>query len=162
MTLGTTQSGLIMQTRLEQLLSTLALEKDECILWPFGCSKAGYPMVWNGTKMIYGHSEICRHHRGERPCGTEAAHACGRRNCINKRHLDWKTPKANCADKLRHGTNCHPNRSQKGEKNPAAKISPIDVEAIRASTTPSETLAPLYGLSGSHIRRIRRGEAWHT
>lgn len=153
-----TQSGLIMQTRLDQLLSALSLERDDCIIWPFGCSKAGYPMVWDGEKMVYGHSEICRRAHGPRPPGTESAHSCGNRSCINKRHLRWATPKANCADKEKHGTNTRPDC--RGELNWAAKLSEIDVRAIRESDLSSRQIAPLYGITHGYVRLLRRREKW--
>lgn len=154
--------GATVQTRLEQLLLALSLETDDCLLWPYSRTTAGYPSVWHPDekRTVYGHVEILRRTRGERPPSHEAAHGCGNRACVNKRHLRWALPVDNTADKYGHGTMWHPNQSQKHEINPGAKLTHAQVMEIKNSTVASETLGPWYGVSGRQIRRIRRGEVW--
>lgn len=151
-------------TRIPQKLQfALGWKADECLLWPHGRFKAGYGAVWDGEKNAYCHVIICAHFNGPKPTPEhEAAHACGRGHdgCIAPRHLSWKTPKENCADRYAHGTASSPEKSQKGKSNAAAKLTPNEVQAIRNSSWASETLAPWFGISGGQIRRIRRGEAW--
>lgn len=80
---------------------------DECIEWPFRCS-GGYGHVSRRVPgapsasrvvcyMVYGAPPTRKH---------QAAHSCGKghKGCVNWRHLSWKTPRENEADKLLHGT----------------------------------------------------------
>jgi hypothetical protein len=85
---------------------------------------------------------------------SHAAHLNGDplNNCVE--NIAWKTPKANNADKLLHGTH------QAGEKHPRVKLSVAQVETIRASTLASRALAAQYGVNQSQIVRIKNGARW--
>lgn len=110
--------------------------------------------------MQYAHSTSCALRNGPRPEGTEAAHECGHPPCISGAHLNWKTPKGNAADRAKHGTLKDVRRSQPGERNKAHKLTEAEALELRAGSESSELVGPLYGVSGSTVRRIRRGESW--
>jgi hypothetical protein len=91
---------------------------------------------------------------GPRPVEQEACHGDGDRQNNALTNLRWGTHVDNCADRVAHGT--HPI----GEKNGGAKLTALEVQAIRASILDRNSLADTYGVSANHIDRIRRGERW--
>lgn len=92
---------------------------------------------------------------GSRPEGCEGAHQDGdQRNC-RLSNLKWKTPKANGADRIRHGT------SGKGAANACAKLTDDKVLAIRAATgTTRRELAVQYDVTETAIDKIIRRQRW--
>jgi hypothetical protein len=74
-------------------------------------------------------------------------------------NLRWSTHRDNQMDMRRHGT------MQDGEKCITAKLTPADVESIRAAIAAggrgtSRRLAGEYGLSVAQISRIKNGHRW--
>ncbi len=132
----------------------LLAESDECIEWPHGTSK-GYGRLWDGDKVVCVHVIACTHHHGERPDGTEVAHSCGNRSCVNRDHLRWATRQENLDDMIGHGTR------QYGERHPRAKLTAANVAVILsdASTTGVE-LAERFNVTPRTIYDIRHGRRW--
>lgn len=91
---------------------------------------------------------------GPCPEGLQVAHLNGRRDDPRLTNLAYVTAAENNNHKLAHGT------TQRGEQNPAAKITADDVRDIRASKAPYPVLSAKYGLTRCHISDIRRGAAW--
>jgi len=103
----------------------LVTETDECIVWPFNTTTKGYPSARINEKQALAHRHMCTLAHGEPPSeGLHAAHECGNRRCMNKRHLSWKTPKENEQDKFRHGT-------RKIGVSPSAKLTAEKVYGMR-------------------------------
>ncbi len=119
--------------------------------------KSGYYYVcaYAGRKVQYAvHEMVLTAFKGLRPAGYTASHLDGRpgNNVID--NLMWESHSENCNRKSKHGTR------QNGESNGFAKLSAAQVSEIRTSSLGSRRLAPLYGVSDAHIRKIRRGDAW--
>ncbi len=139
--------------RLKYLEDKYQLETDACLEWPFSVAGRGYGVVRLGGRQTYAHRVVCWLRHGDAPPGTEAAHSCGNRRCINKLHLRWATPIENCADKVRHGTN------NDGEKHGLSKLSNQDAAEIRkrSSFESQANISRSFGVSRMTISRLVRG-----
>lgn len=87
------------------LKEALLSNNDECILWPYYTMKNGYAQVGTHKGMVLAHRYVCIRRYGEPPKGKpQAAHKCGKKNCINPNHLYWANQTENEDDKHSHGT----------------------------------------------------------
>lgn len=79
-----------------------ALETDECVVWPFGRTAAGYgAVVIDGKQEKVHRLALKRRLRPPSPT-ARALHApliCHNKACLNYRHLRWGTDKDNAADR---------------------------------------------------------------
>lgn len=133
----------------------LTYEGDECLTWPFSRTTAGYGDM-NGQ---YVHRMVCEKVNGPPPTPKhQAAHSCGHGHlaCVTKRHLEWKTPARNAADKLLHGTH------HRGERHGQAKLTEAQVRAIRslAGTMLQKEIAERFGIHSSYVGQIQRRDCW--
>ena len=154
-TLGRTPEG----KPLEFLRRSIEHAGDACILWPYSKSSKGYAIIWSDGRLRSATRFVCEHHHGHPPTDQhEAAHSCGngRRGCINKHHLSWKTPTENAADKIGHGTHA------RGSKVNGAKLSEEDVRKIRSlrGRLTQAKIAEMFGVSRALIGYIYSGRAW--
>lgn len=137
------------------LRAHVAHEADDCLPWPFCKNDSGYGLAVVAGKQAAASRWMCRLAHGEPPAGRyEAAHACGRPDCVNPKHLRWDTPKGNQADRMRHGTH------NLGERNGNTKLTAADVAAIRAAPPDIAALVARYGVSKGCISKIRSGSRW--
>lgn len=86
-----------------------------------------------------------------------AAHENGDKSDNRLANLSWKTPKANCADRERHGT------AAKGERQGSAKLTAAAVQEIRRRRANGEyatDLAREFGVTSTTIYGIERGRIW--
>jgi hypothetical protein len=88
-----------------------------------------------------------------------AAHLCksGKLGCFNPRHLRWATVQENHDDMVIHGT------VLRGEAAPRAKLSALDVNAIRAGIKSGESqklIAEKFQVDPSTISLIATGKRW--
>lgn len=123
---------------------------DDCVLWPLAHPN-GYGQLGHNGQLHYAHRLMCEMAHGPAPEGKiEAAHNCGNGLCVNPRHLEWKTPSANQADRATHGTK---SRGRVG------KISPEQAAEIRAlrGTLSQEQIAARYGITRSNVSHIQCG-----
>jgi hypothetical protein len=91
------------------------------------------------------------------PEGMEACHNDGNRTNNRLLNLRWDTPKGNCADRKKHGTN------PAGERNPKAKLTEFDVleivELIELGYTKA-SISRVFRVSESAILSIAKGINW--
>jgi hypothetical protein len=125
----------------------------DCVLWQYQLTPSGYG-IYRSQRV---NRAVCERLYGPCPPGMEAAHECGVRACFNPRHLHWKTPLENGKDKIKHGT------SGRGEKNPQAKLTAMQVLEIRERREAGESLSDLgldYGVSLQNIHLIASRKKW--
>lgn len=117
---------------------------QDCIFWPFGMPKKGYPKVNKNSA----HRLVCK----------AAAHSCGKGHlgCINPNHLRWASPKENNADKIAHGT------ANRGDRCNLAKLSEASVIEIKRllGAVPNPMLAARFNISVAAINAIASGRTW--
>lgn len=120
---------------------------------------------WKGTRVPpYGYGQIDHvpsaklvlEEKLGRPLmpGEETRHSCDNPPCCNPAHLSPGSSQDNADDMVARG------RQQKHERHWNAKLTIVEVEAIRASSEPSTWVAPLYGVSPRTVRKIRQGTRW--
>ena len=133
-------------------------DTDDCILWPFYVSKAGYAAISIKGVRIGAHRYICEKVHGPAPDGrrSHAAHSCGNRLCLNPRHLRWLTAKENIDEKVVHG------REARGVKNPQAKLTEDQVREIMSlrGALFQGQIANRMGVTRSVVNRIQNRKIW--
>jgi hypothetical protein len=133
----------------------LIYEGDECLLWPFSRDQLGYGMISvtnrRPAKMQRVHNLMCEKTYGLPPPNHESAHSCNVRHCIAKRHLSWKTHKANVEDSIRAGTHYKPRH---------ALLTEDQVYEIRAATGLHRDIAARYGVSVYTVSDIKHERSW--
>lgn len=135
--------------------------QDDCIIWPFTKLRGGYAsMSVNGVNRVVSRL-ACEAIHGSPPTAShEAAHTCGNGHlaCVNPRHLAWKTPKENSADRLVHKTLLPDVRKRRAfVRSGRKKLTAQQTEAIAASAGLQRELAQQYGVCVQTIRKVRRG-----
>lgn len=131
----------------------------ECLVWPFARGRDGYGSVIVDGLSTKVHRFVCQVENGRPPSPEhQAAHNCGNGSggCVARKHLSWKTPAQNQADRLIHGT------SNRGERHGLAMLSEENVRMIRALKDKSSyrSIAKKFGVSYSTVGHIVRGETW--
>lgn len=145
----------------EAYYRTIALnyEGDDCLIWPYARTLHGYGIMYRGGKAVIASRAICEEVNGPPPTSEhQAAHSCGNGHlgCVTKRHVSWKTPKENQADRLIHGT------APRGERNSQAKLKEADVREIRSlrGKKTQRVIAKQFGISRQMVSDIQRGRKW--
>lgn len=135
-----------------ELKRLLAIETDECVLWPLGKLASGYGVATVDSQQVLVHQQALEHRGIPQPSPNhEATHACNVRACMNYRHLRWGTRADNERDKIGAGT------SNRGARNGMAKLTSEQVAAIRAMPGSQRVIAAAFGISQQHVSSIRRG-----
>lgn len=137
----------------------LTYNGEECLIWPFGRGKTGYPMLWDDGQMQYVHLLLCKEVNGPPPTPDhDAAHSCGKgkQGCVTKRHLDWKTRIENEADKLEHGTH------NRGARHGLSILTDDDVRQIRTlrGYLPQAEIGQMFGVSRVAVCQIHTRQRW--
>lgn len=146
----------------ERFIRDVALSHsgESCLTWPLAVDKDGYARGRvSGTPTDRAHRVVCILAHGDPPSPAhEAAHSCGRGHlgCVSPRHLSWKLPIANAADRIEHGTHL------RGDRGSARKLSWADVDKIRGlkGTMSTEAIGVQFGVSQTNISMILRGKTW--
>lgn len=129
---------------------------DECLIWPFARNTA-YSPIKLGKIITSVHRYMCEIANGPSPTPFHvAAHNCGNRKCVNKRHLRWATVGENMRDKIIHGT------IRRGESLHTSKLTEAKVRFIREmrGSVSAETLGEKFSVYPSTIRAVWRRKTW--
>ena len=129
-----------------------------CWLWMGSINNKGYGMMsavkaGRHTKLL-AHRTSYESFVGNIPDGKWVLHKCDLPLCVNPRHLFLGNNADNIRDCMIKG------RKPKGEKHAGAKLTDNSIGLIRSTNESSSELAVKFGVSGRHIRAIRRREAW--
>lgn len=134
---------------------------DECLKWPFLISETGYGLIRGRGRsgVTTASRRMCEIANGPPPFDFyQAAHSCGKgqEGCVNPKHLSWKTPSGNHADKIGHGT------MLRGTAVKSAKLSEDDVRAIRALAGKESQRATgrRFGVGCGAVRKIQLRLDW--
>lgn len=128
-------------------------DTDDCVPWPF-CKANGYGIVVIGAENHGAHRVSCALAHGLCPENMECRHLCGRKDCVNPKHLVWGTKKENCADRSRHGNDL------RGKKNHMTKLTIDQVLYIRTSGKAQRSLAQELSVDISTINDVIRKKTW--
>ena len=103
------------------------------------------------------HRMVMEAFRGPRPPGKQIAHGDGRPSNCRLTNLKYKTPKANAADMVRHGTRGI------GEKNGASKLTNAQARVVLQRALAGENygaIADEFGISRAAVCLIRKGRTY--
>lgn len=119
----------------------------QCWLWRLS-TKNGYGRYTENRVERYAHRTAYVLTWGDVPCGMQVMHTCNNKACCNPMHLTVGTPAQNTQDAYRDGL-------AKGHHKYPVEL----LERIRLDPRPQLELARVYGVSQSHISRIKNGKA---
>jgi hypothetical protein len=130
-----------------------------CWLWTASLGLKGYGQIYDGgskknQRLLRAHRVAWRLYRGSVADDMYICHHCDVRSCVNPWHLFIGTPKENAEDMSLK------NRSSRGERQGAHKLSRSDVETIRTSNLSQGELAQKYGVSKGCISHAITGRSW--
>lgn len=139
-------------------LSFWSERQGACLVWTGSLTRSGYGQAYAGDyQYASAHRMAYEHAHGPIAAGLIVRHKCDNRACIEPEHLELGSHQDNMSDMVER------QRSLSGERNPAHKLTPEDVAALRGRRTAGESIADLsvaFGISKSQTNRIVRGESW--
>ena len=156
-----------------------------CWLWTASKFPNGYGQIGIGGRNRYAHRVSHELYVGPIPDGMLVCHTCDIPLCVNPSHLWLGTHADNMSDRnkkgrqaagnkhgarlhperLAHGDNngarLYPERMPRGEQHSGAKLTAVDVLAIRATVGLTQKhLGLKYGVAQTQISRILSGKKW--
>lgn len=127
-----------------------------CRLWQGAVTEFGYGRRQDGQRI---HRWVWEQVHGPIPAGGVVRHKCDNPPCFRYDHLLLGTHADNAKDTRDRGHHSPP-PVMTGERNPAAKLTADQVDAIRASTGHDLAIAGEFGVSRSLVRAIRQRKIW--
>lgn len=143
-----------LRERIEE--SIMPVTECGCWIWMRGLMGGGYGTLGHNGRSILAHRASWQVFRGPVPDGLYVLHLCDTRACVNPDHLFLGTHQDNMDDRDRKGRN----KPRPGVLNPKAKLTPVDVAAIRSSPLSCGRLARDYGMNKTTMARIKSGKYW--
>ena len=143
-------------------LGAMTIKRVGCWGWKGFKDGAGYGRIGlvteKGKRAVQAQRVAWMVYRGPIPKGAHVLHKCDNPECTNPEHLFTGTNLDNIKDRMAKGRSR--SGDMRGEKNPRAKLTAVQVEAIRADIRPSRRVAAEYCVSKSMINHIRAGDFW--
>jgi hypothetical protein len=149
----------------------------ECWVIQMATNNKGYGRLRRHGREWLAHRWIYIQHVGPIPAGLLVCHHCDNPPCINPDHLFLGAHADNAADMVTKGRargggpeslvlwrSTRPQEILRGERHPAARLTPDQVLAIRERYRMGDItqlqLAVQFGVSRGHVADICRGRAW--
>jgi hypothetical protein len=152
-----TKSSTSTDYRISLFLSKLApREVGGCWIWMGSKNEDGYGFFFNGVKNETAHRFAFRSYNGPIKRGQLVLHRCDNPSCVNPSHLFLGTQKDNMKDMREKGRGVNVSGSLHGR----AKLSEVDVLAIREDSRTQKEIAAAYGVSCSLISQIKSRTIW--
>lgn len=134
---------------------------DECWPWKGSFYGSGYGRLIVAGISLAAHRVSYRIAGGVDPGDMYVCHSCDNPRCCNPAHLFASDHAGNMADRAQKGRTYWGSRS--GADNPAAKLTPEAVAAVRRAILEGiklDQIARDFGVSISAISLIKRGKTW--
>lgn len=139
-------------TPLESFLNRID-KTGTCWLWTGTTNEYGYGIfLLPGEKPIRAHRYAYELWKGQIPEGRVVMHRCDNPPCVNPDHLDLGTKLDNNRDCAAKG------RRPRGSGHWNSKLTPKQVEAIKADTRKHMDIAHAYNVTQPTISRIKSGK----
>jgi len=127
-----------------------------CWLWQGAINSDGYGnMRDENGKVESSHRIAWRIFKGQIPPKMSVLHKCDNPPCANPDHLFLGFQVDNNIDCYKKGR-----RNNNGVNNPRCKLTKETVDKIRIDGRVSHIIASEYGISSSHVRRLKNGKDW--
>lgn len=124
-------------------------------------NRSGYPRVTlsreSRDRKVFVHVLVARAFVGPCPTGHEVNHKDLNRCNPTASNLEYVTRSGNVVHAIQNGSRDHDPR---GTDKPNAKLTEVDVRAIRSSSKSLRVLGRQYGVSSVTILKIKRREKW--
>jgi hypothetical protein len=140
---------------------TVINEQTGCWEWTGHKDECGYGRIQRGDRLVRLHRESWKDANGPIPDGLCVCHRCDNPCCINLEHLFLGTHADNMRDKAEKGRVVFNPRF--GEDNPCAKLTSVEVVAIKRDLRHGVTrraLAEKHKVTVSNIDTIANGLTW--
>lgn len=131
--------------------------RGQCWTWLASVVQSGYGHIHSNGRLILAHRVSWELRHGPIPGGMQVLHRCDNRRCVNPDHLFLGTHQDNMDDMVLKDRHC------RGERSPAAKLSPADVACARAlnrAGASQKALARAFGVSHTTMRFAVLGKNW--
>ncbi|WP_437723710.1 HNH endonuclease [Sorangium sp. So ce861] len=143
---------------------------DECWYWLGAVNDRGYGVFRLGSRIVMAHRHMFEIEHGRPPAGM-VLHSCGKKSCVNPRHLyEGTKPKPHDADasrieQLDRATlpSASPPRGASGVNNPRAQLNEEQVRRICTlldQGVSPRTIALDFGVDAKSIRNIDQAKTW--
>jgi len=127
-----------------------------CYLWTGPVIEGGYGRIKVSRRTVLAHRLAWEVHRGPIADDLCVCHRCDNPGCVNPDHLFLGTHAENMADRDAKGR-CRPGSGVRQWK---AKLTPVLVAEIRASSLLQRELAEIYGVTQKTISAVKTGIVW--
>jgi len=127
--------------------------RSRCIETTSSLDTHGYGQVKVNGRSVLTHRLAWMKEKGPIPEGLCVLHKCDNRACVRVSHLFLGTKRDNAIDMYRKGRG--PNN--RGTENGRAKLTSLQVKAIRNSEASTKDLAEEFGVAPVTVWRVRAG-----